>query len=171
MSDFRIRETGEVVSQGELRRRNSNTSFPAVWDQAVFEFLQVDPVFFAPQPSNTDPLKTIRKNGVVQDGQGRWIENWEVVDLFTGDITDKNNVTKTKAEQETEYLAKRNADQWAAVRNTRDNKLKETDWMTNRAADTGTPMATEWATYRQALRDITTQTDPFNITWPVAPTE
>jgi len=25
---------------------------------------------------------------------------------------------------------------------------------------------TAWATYRQALRDITTQADPFNITWP-----
>lgn len=160
MSDFRIRETGEVVSQGELRRRNSNTSFPAVWDQSVFEFLQVDPVFFAPQPSNTDPLKTIRKNGVVQDGQGRWIENWEVVDLFTGE---------DKVAKETEYLAKRTADQWVSVRNTRDNKLKETDWMTTRAADTGTPMASEWATYRQALRDITTQTDPFNITWPIKP--
>jgi len=23
-----------------------------------------------------------------------------------------------------------------------------------------------WATYRQALRDITTQVDPFNIKWP-----
>ena len=160
MSDFRIRETGEVVSQGELRRRNSNTSFPAVWDQSVFEFLQVDPVFFAPQPSNTDPLKTIRKNGVVQDGQGRWIENWEVVDLFTGE---------DKVAKETEYLAKRTVDQWVSVRNTRDNKLKETDWMTTRAADTGTPMASEWATYRQALRDITTQTDPFNITWPIKP--
>jgi len=26
-----------------------------------------------------------------------------------------------------------------------------------------------WATYRQALRDITAQKDPLNITWPVKP--
>jgi hypothetical protein len=26
-----------------------------------------------------------------------------------------------------------------------------------------------WATYRQALRDITTQADPANITWPIPP--
>jgi len=26
-----------------------------------------------------------------------------------------------------------------------------------------------WASYRQALRDITLQTDPFAIVWPVAP--
>jgi hypothetical protein len=25
---------------------------------------------------------------------------------------------------------------------------------------------TAWATYRQALRDITKQADPFNIAWP-----
>jgi len=27
----------------------------------------------------------------------------------------------------------------------------------------------EWVAYRQALRDLTTQTDPFNITWPASP--
>jgi hypothetical protein len=26
--------------------------------------------------------------------------------------------------------------------------------------------AATWAAYRQALRDITTQANPFNITWP-----
>jgi hypothetical protein len=26
-----------------------------------------------------------------------------------------------------------------------------------------------WAIYRQALRDITNQADPFNITWPTPP--
>jgi hypothetical protein len=33
------------------------------------------------------------------------------------------------------------------------------------------PLATKeaWATYRQALRDITTQTDPFELNWPVTP--
>lgn len=29
--------------------------------------------------------------------------------------------------------------------------------------------AQQWASYRQALRDITTQSDPFNIQWPVPP--
>ena len=168
MSNFRIRATGEVVSQGELRRRHWNTSFPAVWDAGVLDFIGVDPVFAAPQPSNTDPLKNVRQNGVIQDSKGKWIENWEVVDIFS-DITLENGTVKTKAEQETEYLTARNTTQWASVRNQRDNLLKETDWMSIRAADTGTPMSAEWATYRQALRDITTQSDPFNITWPEKP--
>ena len=160
MSNFRIRTTGEVVSQGELRRRNPNTSFPAVWGESVLEFLGVDPIFAAPQPTNTDPLKTIRQNGVVEDANGNWIENWEVVDLFTGE---------TKAADEAAYLAQRSATQWTSVRATRDQRLKDTDWVTIRAADTGVAVSAEWAEYRQALRDITEQTDPFDITWPVKP--
>jgi len=27
----------------------------------------------------------------------------------------------------------------------------------------------EWKNYRKALRDITLQTDPYNITWPIKP--
>lgn len=168
MSNFRIRETGEVVSQGELRRRNSNTSFPAVWDESVFEHLQIDPIFASPQPSNTDPLKTVRQNGVVQDAKGKWVENWEVIDIFS-DTTLQDGTVKTKAEQEAEFLSKRNEQQWINIRSQRDSLLKETDWMSIRAADTGTPMSSEWATYRQSLRDITTQSDPFNITWPTKP--
>jgi hypothetical protein len=36
------------------------------------------------------------------------------------------------------------------------------------AALTNTETA-NWASYRQALRNITTQSDPFNIIWPTAP--
>tara|TARA_R110000868_G_scaffold409392_1_gene694782 strand:- start:90 stop:593 length:504 start_codon:yes stop_codon:yes gene_type:complete len=167
MSNFRIRETGEVVSQGELRRRHWNTSFPSVWDQGVFEHIGIDPIFVSPQPENTDPLKTVRQNGVVQDSNGNWVENWEVVDMFAD--TTVEGVTTTKAQHEETYITARNATQWTAIRSDRDTRLKETDWVSIRAADTATPMSAEWAAYRQALRDITTQTDPFSITWPTKP--
>lgn len=167
MANFRIRETGEVVSQGELRRRHWNTSFPAVWNQDVFEHIGIDPVFAAPQPTNTDPLKTVRQNGVVQDGNGKWVDNYEIVDMFAD--TTVEGVTTTKAQHEEAFMAARNATQWIAIRSDRDNRLKETDWVSIRAADTATPMSAEWAAYRQALRDITTQTDPFSITWPIKP--
>ena len=167
MANFRIRETGEVVSQGELRRRHWNTSFPAVWNQDVFEHIGIDPIFAAPQPTNTDPLKTVRQNGVVQDGNGKWIDNYEIGDLFAD--TTVEGVTTTKAQHEEAFMAARNATQWTAIRSDRDNRLKDTDWVSIRAADTATPMSAEWAAYRQALRDITTQSDPFSITWPTKP--
>jgi hypothetical protein len=167
MSEFRIRSTSEVVSQGELRRRCSNTSFPAVWNQDVFDFLEIDPVFAAPQPENTDPLKTVQRNGVTQDSNGNWVENWAVVDMFADKEVD--GITVTKAEQETAYLTNRSSTQWVSIRQYRDNLLKDSDWVTIRSADTATRVSTDWATYRQALRDITTQTDPFDITWPTKP--
>ena len=58
---------------------------------------------------------------------------------------------------------------WAAVRAERDRLLTATDWRLLRAAETGVPVEVEWLEYRQALRDITDQSDPFNIVWPVAP--
>lgn len=167
MSEFRIRTSSEVVSQGELRRRHSNTSFPAVWNQEVFDFLGVDPIFAAPQPENTDLLKTVIRNGVTQDTNSNWIENWAVVDIFADKEVD--NVVVTKATQEAEFLANRTATRWASIRQQRDNLLKECDWVTIRSTDISTPVPTDWATYRQALRDITTQTDPFDITWPTKP--
>lgn len=59
---------------------------------------------------------------------------------------------------------------WVEVRRQRDALLLETDWVPARAADLGQPVAPEWAAYRQALRDITLQRNPFFIEWPVKPT-
>ena len=167
MSQYRIRATGQVLSQGEVRRLHWNTSFPAVWDASVCEFIGIDPVLQAPEPSNTDPLKTIRLNGVVQDSLGNWVQNWEVVDLFTD--TTIEGVTTTKVQHEEAFMARRNTERWTQVRSQRDSLLKDTDWLSIRAADTATPMPTEWSTYRQALRDVTEQSDPFNIVWPTKP--
>lgn len=55
--------------------------------------------------------------------------------------------------------------QWGIVREERNKLLAETDWM----GLSDVAMTTRWQTYRQALRDITTQSDPFNITWPTKP--
>jgi len=53
--------------------------------------------------------------------------------------------------------------QWAVIRNQRNQMLKDTDW--TQVADAPVDNLT-WAIYRQELRDITTQANPFNITWP-----
>ena len=54
---------------------------------------------------------------------------------------------------------------WGEVRIERERKLKDTDWR----ASSDLTLSNAWKTYRQALRDITTQTDPYNITWPTEP--
>jgi hypothetical protein len=60
--------------------------------------------------------------------------------------------------------------QWINIKIQRDQLLQQSDWRVVKAADTGVPLSQEWKDYRQALRDITLQSDPFNITWPIAPT-
>ena len=57
------------------------------------------------------------------------------------------------------------------LRSQRDVLLAETDWMAN----SDVTMSTAWKNYRQALRDITTQTPTddalSNITFPKKPSE
>ena len=57
------------------------------------------------------------------------------------------------------------AQKWEGVRNQRNQKLSLTDWRAG--SDITLPDA--WKTYRQALRDVPTQSDPDNITWPTEP--
>lgn len=61
------------------------------------------------------------------------------------------------------------AQAWADVRAERDTLLAASDWTVTRAVETGSSLPTAWSTYRQALRDITEQQDPFNINWPTPP--
>ena len=56
---------------------------------------------------------------------------------------------------------------WANVRDIRNSKLRETDW--TQGADVPNAIKSAWTSYRQALRDVPTQSDPDNITWPSKP--
>lgn len=58
---------------------------------------------------------------------------------------------------------------WAAVRSQRDKLLTECDWVVTKNTEAGQPIPEAWSTYRQALRDITNQADPDEITWPQKP--
>ena len=59
--------------------------------------------------------------------------------------------------------------QWAEVRLTRDTKLRNCDWTQGADSPLTNAQKTKWRTYRQALRDITTQDDPEKIDWPTPP--
>lgn len=55
----------------------------------------------------------------------------------------------------------------ATVRAERDALLRASDW--TQLPDIPASTRAAWAPYRQALRDITGQADPFSVVWPVAP--
>ena len=56
------------------------------------------------------------------------------------------------------------------LRQERNKRLAECDWVVIRATSTNTPVPEEWKTYMQALRDLpTVAEDPANPVWPVQP--
>lgn len=163
MSEYRIKETGQILSQGQVRKLHSNTSLPRVWDANVCSALGIDPVLEAPKPEVTGYTQAVR-DGVTQDANGNWVQAWTVVDMFI-DYTDEDGNLVTKTDQENDYQARLNSEAAASVRTQRDAKLAETDWM----GLSDVTMTAEMAAYRQALRDITTHANfPYlqDSDWP-----
>ena len=68
---------------------------------------------------------------------------------------------------EEQFLEAYKPDMWGEIRETRDVLLAETDWTQN--PDVPSTTKEKWQTYRQALRDVPSQSDPYNITWPTKP--
>ena len=63
------------------------------------------------------------------------------------------------------------AQPWNDLREERNKRLSQCDWVATRAFTTNTPVPEEWKTYMQALRDLPATTeDPSNVTWPHEPT-
>jgi hypothetical protein len=165
MSEYRVRATGEVKSQGQVRSDNKNMSLPKVWTANVCDALGVDPVLAAPAPEPSAAYKAIVRNGVVQDSNGNWVQAWVEREMFT-EYTDENGDVQTVAAQKTAYDTENTAVRAAAERNKRDDLLKETDHYA--LSDVTMPDAMK--TYRQALRDVPQQTDfPSTISWPTKP--
>ena len=153
MTEYRDRTTGQLKSQGQLRKENPNMSMPKVWNDNVFDALNVDPVLRAPQPTEgIGQYQHVIRNGVVQDANNNWVQAWQIVDMFSDDAE-----LGTKAEQEAAYQTQLDNSAAERVRAERDRLIAETDWH----ALSDVTMSAEMTTYRQALRDITTHAN-----WP-----
>lgn len=59
---------------------------------------------------------------------------------------------------------------WASVRTKRDELIAATDWRATRAVIENRRLHPAWEAYRTELRDITSQPDPFTMSWPAIPT-
>jgi hypothetical protein len=55
---------------------------------------------------------------------------------------------------------------WGLIRQQRNYKLTDTDWKMLEDAPGDNTQKNRLKVYRQALRDITNQSDPLNIVWP-----
>ena len=69
-----------------------------------------------------------------------------------------------------EYVEAKAADKLAALRSARDGKLAACDWTQLADVPLGSGQKSEWATYRQALRDITDSYQSIDtVVWPTEP--
>ena len=152
---------GQVMYESEFRAYQKANGGPS-WETTttdVLDSLGADVVLEGPQATGGTVYQTSVYGGVEEIG-GKWYTKYILGPIFTDGET-------TAAEQETAYKAMKDAEQATNVRSTRTEKLKDSDW--TQLADS-TADKTAWATYRQALRDITAQAGfPWTITWPDAP--
>jgi len=157
----RIRKTGEVMYEGEFRAYTKANGGPT-WGTTTTEILETlgaDVVFEGPQATGGDVYQYSQAAGVEQV-DGKWFTKYILGPVFTNGET-------TAAEQEAAYKTAKDEEQAKSVRTSRNDKLKECDW--TQVADSPVDKNL-WATYRQALRDVTAQAGfPWNVEWPTEP--
>ena len=159
----RIRETGQVMYEGEFRALFPNTSMPQQLSEELLNSFGADVVFEGPQATGGTVYQYSQASGVEQI-DGKWYTKYVLGPTFIDTVED--GVTTTALEHENAYKAQKDAEQAKSVRATRDAKLAETDW---RFRSDMTP-SQEWKDYCQALRDVPSQEGfPWTITWPEMP--
>jgi len=151
-------QTGQVMYESEFRayqKANGGPTWETTTDE-VLEALGADVIFEGPQATGGTVYQYSQAAGVEQIN-GKWYTKYVLGPIFTDGET-------TATEQEAAYKAAKDAEQAKSVRTARDEKLKDSDW--TQIADAPVDKAA-WATYRQALRDVPTQSGfPWEITWP-----
>jgi hypothetical protein len=163
---IRVKESGAVMYEDEFRQLHFGLGLPKVLTEAVINEWGGDIVFEGPQATGGTVYQFSMRQGVEQL-EGKWYTKYILGPVFTDRVAEGDQPAQTAAEQETAYKARKDAEQAANVRRQRTEKLKDCDW--TQIADS-TADKTAWATYRQALRDITGQAGfPWTITWPDAP--
>lgn len=156
---------------GQFRRDNPHTSFPKVIPVTMLRRHGVFPVEELPQPSFNPLVQYLVKDGMPHKEVIRLKTEEDATDPITGEV-DQDQVGQPiygnrwfigwSIKDKTHQVASN------AVRHKRDSLLQETDWM----ALSDNTLSSEWATYRQALRDITDHPDfPYlaEADWPVKP--
>jgi hypothetical protein len=166
---IRIRKSGAVMYEAEFRAYTKANGGPS-WETTtteVLEALGADVVFEGPQATGGTVYQYSQASGVEQI-DGKWYTKHILGPIFVD--TTEDGVTTTAAEHEVAYKAQKDTDQAKSVRHTRDDKLKECDWVVIKNLETNSNIPGAWEVYRQALRDVPTQSGfPWTITWPDAP--
>lgn len=163
--EVRIRETGQVMFEHELRAAFPETSLPAQLDTATLDSLGADVVFEGPQATGGTIYQYSQRAGVEQiDGQ--WYTKHILGPVFTGE---------NAASDEAAYIAMKDAEFGAANAARAKQELEDTDWcenasVRNQAVTPHLTNAADFDAYRLALRVIVLNRPATVETWPEQPT-
>ena len=161
--EIRNRTTGAVITISEFRAENSSTSFPKQITTDILDSFGYDPVLNGAAADVTAPYGISVRDGV-EEINGQWFTRFVAGPTFVA------NEEATAAEQEAAYRASIDAKVGTSVRANRDQKLAASDWTQMADSPLTSEKKTEWATYRQSLRDLPTASGfPHTMTWPDEP--
>ena len=161
--EIRNRETGAVITISEFKAEHPRTAFPKQINTLVLDSYGYDAVLNGPSATTSGPYEISVRDGV-EEVNGQWFTKFIVGPVFT------DNDEGTAAEQEAAYRARIDSEAGARIREERDRKLAASDWTVLTDSPLTTAKKTEWKTYRQALRDITSAEGfPHDVAWPSEP--
>jgi len=116
----RIRQTGAVIFDHEFRKLHFGLGLPHDLTEEILNAWGADIVFEGPQATGGTVYQYSQRDGVEQL-DGKWYSKYILGPVFTDGET-------TAVEQEAAYKARKDAEQAASVRQTRNEKLRNTDW-------------------------------------------
>ena len=134
----------------DLKAENPNISFPSTISDSLLETFGMYKVESKDSGYDNDDTKDVLEITPTLSGS-IYVQTYQVTDA------DEDTINKRKEIK------------WSEVRTTRNTLLSESDWTQFQDSPITGSSLTDWQTYRQSLRDITNQSDPYNITWPTKP--
>ena len=134
----------------QLKMENKNISFPSDITNELLETFNVYPVELKDSGYDDDYTKDVTEITPILSGS-TYIQTYQIAD----------------ADETT--LNKRKEIKWDEIRVERNTLLTNSDWTQFQDSPITGSKLTEWQTYRQSLRDITAQENPYNISWPTKP--
>ena len=166
--EIRNRSTGALTTVSQFKAEHPTTSFPKQITTDLLDSYGYDAVLNGPQATVTAPYGVSTRDGV-EEIDGKWFTKFVAGPIFTDTTDDEGNVT-TAADNEAAYRARIDSEAGVSVRATRDQKLTASDWTQMADGPLASSKKTEWATYRQSLRDLPTASGfPHTMTWPEEP--
>jgi len=134
----------------QLKLDNTNISFPTSISDSLLETFGVYKVELRDSGYDDDYTKDVLELTPTLSGSV-YVQTYEISDADETTINTRKEI------------------KWSEIREQRNQLLSECDWTQFQDSPITGSELTQWQTYRQELRNITTQENPYNIVWPTKP--